>query len=64
MFYWLCSMLCTQAPVLDPWRHVENKGEYVDKSGMEVGSMDWINLAQDRDRWRALLNVVINLRVP
>jgi hypothetical protein len=26
--------------------------------------MDWIDMAQDRDRWRDVVNVVMNLRVP
>jgi hypothetical protein len=28
------------------------------------GDMDWIDLAQDRDQWRALVNTVMNLQVP
>jgi hypothetical protein len=28
------------------------------------GDVDWIGLAEDRDRWRALVNSVLNLRVP
>ena len=29
-----------------------------------VGGMDWIVVAQDRDRWRVLVNTVMNIRVP
>ena len=28
------------------------------------GGIDWIDLAQDRDRWRAVVSTVMNLRVP
>jgi hypothetical protein len=32
--------------------------------GVGWGDVDWISLAQDRDRWRALVHSVLNLRVP
>jgi len=31
---------------------------------MICGGMDWIELAQERDRWRALVNAVMELQVP
>jgi hypothetical protein len=52
------------------------EGDHLEDPGVDVriilkwtcegwmGGMDWINLAQDRDRWRALVNAVMNLRVP
>jgi hypothetical protein len=35
-----------------------------DLRGIGWGGMDWIDLAQDRDEWRALVNRVMNLRIP
>ena len=40
--------------------------EYNSKMDLQEvgGDGDWMELAQDRDRWRALVNTVMNLRVP
>jgi hypothetical protein len=42
---------------------------WMDKIKMDLGEigwggMDWIGLAQDREQWRALVNTVMNLRIP
>ena len=36
----------------------------MDFQEVEWEDIDWIDLAQDRDRWRALVNAVMNLHVP
>jgi hypothetical protein len=43
-------------------RWVDNIRMYLGEVGW--GDVDWIGLAQDRNRWRALVNSVLNLRVP
>jgi hypothetical protein len=48
---------------------VRPRRRWVDNIRMDVGEVGWgdvdrIGLAQDRNRWRALVNLVLNLRVP
>jgi hypothetical protein len=52
------------------------EGDHLDKPGVNgwiilrwiferlMGEIDWIDLAQDRDRWRVFVTAVMNLRVP
>jgi hypothetical protein len=51
------------------WPLGRPRGRWVDNIRLDLvkvgwGDEDWIGLAQDRDRWRALVNSVLNLRVP
>jgi hypothetical protein len=46
-----------------------SRRRWVDNIRMDLGEVgwggvDWIGLAKDRNRWRALVNSVLNLRVP
>jgi hypothetical protein len=45
-------------------RHRWEDNIKMDLQEVGCGGMKWINLVQDKDRWRALVNVVMNLRVP
>ena len=45
-------------------RHRWENNIKMDLQEVGCGDMGWIDLAQDRDRWRALVNAVMKLRVP
>jgi hypothetical protein len=53
------------------WESQKERDHYEDQDNIkndlrEIGwdGMDWIDLAQDRDHWRLVVNTVMNLRVP
>jgi hypothetical protein len=55
-----CLYIPSNGAIIRRW--VDNIRMYLGKVGW--GDVDWIGLAQDRNRWRALVNSVLNLRVP
>ena len=68
-------MICTPQPILcgswwgnrrerDHWGDLGVDNIRTDLREVGCGYMDWIGLAQDRDRWRTLVSAVMNLRVP
>jgi hypothetical protein len=50
-------------PLVRPRRRWEDNIK-IDLEEVDREGMDWIGLAQDRDRWRTLVSAVMNLRVP
>jgi hypothetical protein len=50
-------------PLGRPRRRWEDNNK-MDLQGVECEGKDWMDLVQDRDRWRAVVHAVMNLRVP
>ena len=60
-FWW--GNLRERGPMGGPGRRWENNIK-MDLQEVGGGCEDWMELAQDRDRWRGLVSTVMNLRVP
>jgi hypothetical protein len=60
----MCRVLVGDLRERDDWRDPGIDGKIILRWIFRKWGMDWIELAQDRDRWRALVNAVMDLRVP
>jgi len=60
-FWW--GILRGKRPIGRP-RHRWEDNIKMDLQEVECGGMDWIDLAHDKDKWRALLTAVMNLQAP
>jgi hypothetical protein len=50
-------------PLAEPTRR-RKENIKIELQEVELRGVDWIDLTQDRDRWRALVNAAMNIRVP
>jgi len=57
------AKLWRKRPLGRPRRRWDDNNK-MDLQEVRCRGTDWIELAQDKDRWRALVNAVMNLRVP
>ena len=63
----VCRVLEEKPEIKKPLARPKHRREdniKMDLQKVECGSMDWIEVDQDRDRWRSLLHAVMNLRYP
>jgi hypothetical protein len=62
-----CNILVGRPEGSRPLRRPRRRWDYniqMDLGAIGFGDVDWINVARDRDRWRALVVTVMSLRVP